>query len=549
MNEPHQSDGSRIIDLSRVGIPRLLFSLLSQRFTGRVELGQPPPDEGHRIVSFRGGLPRICRWHVEGTRVGELLVEQGSLEQSALDAVLADPEEGKLLGRQLIDAQLVSLDDVALALRSQCEQRLVELCSAHEGEALVAPSEGEEDDEYPDARTLWVLVRGVRRHFSPDRIEKELGDKLAQPFRTIDAFERYRPQFEFDAAEAQALALMARPEGASAQMLVAEGQLDPVRAKQLVYVLGVCKMLGAPKRTASQESEPASTAPEDSDAAISMVSAVMPVGSLRSSADALARARTLNRYVAQGSPDHLVFGIDENADLRTIEKAARRLLDVLRPEGVEGKDAQQEVRQAERAVDRMRQTLRSKRAKQVDERAATTLEKGDWTAALPLFEDRLQLEPNDPPTRAVLAWLRFQGSTRTPREAQRGIDALGRIIDQHPGLLEARYYKALLLLERSETRRALEAFDRVLEIDPEHADARAHAERLRGDAKAGADPKPSRSEAKRHRAEPVPELRPKKRSSQHPLWSGPWPTIWVGTGIVLFVLVVAQIVLRLDFDF
>ena len=535
VSEAHlQSDASKVFDLTQVGVPRLLFALLSQRFTGRLELGQPAPHAGHRVITFRGGLPRRCDWQVPGTQIGQVLIEQEALDRETLARSLEFLDPDKRLGRQLVEQGSIDEDQLSRALRVQCERRLVDLCSADEGEVLVTSSSTEDDDDYPDARTLWVIGRGVQQHVDASRIEAELGDKLQQRVRTISGFDRYRSQFEFDRAHERALTLLARSHGATAAEIAERTELEEVQAKQLVYLLGICKMLAAGQNVAS--AEPA-------DSAVSMVRGVPPIRDERSEDEPAAVARKVTSSVSSGAEPAAVLGVEDDADLRAIDRAARSLLDRLVLDARTEQD-QEIVGQARNAVERVRDACRERRQQYVDAHAPRLLRERNWARALPLFEDRLQLTPNDPPTRAVLAWLRYQTSTKSPREVQRALDALNRITSQQPQLGDAHYYKGLLLVERDDTARAIRAFQTAAELDPKNIDAERHARILRAGGKLPEPEKPAPSAA-------VPQFKPKKRKQgpRSHYWSGPWPAIWVVTGLLLTALIAAQIVLRLDADF
>ena len=89
------SEARKVIDLSRVGFPRVLFALLRQRFTGTLRLQQPAPDAGERTVWFRGGMPLYTDWVSNNDVLGELLVARGLVSSADCDGALQRASRGE----------------------------------------------------------------------------------------------------------------------------------------------------------------------------------------------------------------------------------------------------------------------------------------------------------------------------------------------------------------------------------------------------------------------------------------------------------------------
>jgi hypothetical protein len=53
---------AEVVDLQAIGLPRLVFALLRQRFSGLLSVQQPEPDAGERSVWFQGGMPIFTDW-------------------------------------------------------------------------------------------------------------------------------------------------------------------------------------------------------------------------------------------------------------------------------------------------------------------------------------------------------------------------------------------------------------------------------------------------------------------------------------------------------
>ena len=104
---------TELVDLGQIGLPRLVFALLRERFSGLVTLSQPLPEPGERTIWFQGGMPIFTDWVSPDDRLGQILVETGQLTAAERDrAVLAvaQPLAGaphERLGHYLIRRRLL----------------------------------------------------------------------------------------------------------------------------------------------------------------------------------------------------------------------------------------------------------------------------------------------------------------------------------------------------------------------------------------------------------------------------------------------------------
>ncbi|MCA9705627.1 MAG: hypothetical protein KDK70_07260 [Myxococcales bacterium] len=72
---------SKQVDLAQVSMPRLLFALLHQRFTGTLVLDQPPPHPGPRTIWVRGGMPVYTDWVAPSEVLGQVLVSHRMIDE------------------------------------------------------------------------------------------------------------------------------------------------------------------------------------------------------------------------------------------------------------------------------------------------------------------------------------------------------------------------------------------------------------------------------------------------------------------------------------
>ena len=192
---------------------RLLFALLKQRFTGTLAVEQRAP-AGERRVWLRGGMPVFCDWHSPDDLLGELLIEAGVLQRAQLEQALEDQEMvGGLLGELMVEQGMLDEMTLTSALRTQCKRKLVHLFGAHATEGSVVVTAGEHDKGkggLGQLNVLELLTRGVKRHYSPARVEAEIGDALGGDLVATPAFVRYEAQFGFAREDAAILGAIGR---------------------------------------------------------------------------------------------------------------------------------------------------------------------------------------------------------------------------------------------------------------------------------------------------------------------------------------------------
>ena len=222
---------------------RLLFALLKQRFTGTLAVEQRAP-AGERRVWLRGGMPVFCDWHSPDDLLGELLIEAGVLQRAQLEQALEDQEMvGGLLGELMVEQGMLDEMTLTSALRTQCKRKLVHLFGAHATEGSVVVTAGEHDKGkggLGQLNVLELLTRGVKRHYSPARVEAEIGDALGGDLVATPAFVRYEAQFGFAREDAAILGAIGR--GVTVKRLVSP-RVSAEQALPIIYVLWVTQML------------------------------------------------------------------------------------------------------------------------------------------------------------------------------------------------------------------------------------------------------------------------------------------------------------------
>lgn len=237
----------RRVSLSQASVPRLLFALLHQRFTGTLVIEQPPPHAGPRCVWLRGGMPVLTDWVVPAEVLGQLLVGQGLVNPGQLQQALAamttpGAAKGGRLGAQLVAMGALDRPRLLEALRQQCTRKLQHTFVLQTGEVVVTATElvGLEDD-LMTVNVLGLVLAGVSVTYDEVRVEAEMGPALHAQLRVTGALARYRSHFRFRPADEPALAALEK--GTVLAQLAGLPGLGLRRAAQLVYTLWACQML------------------------------------------------------------------------------------------------------------------------------------------------------------------------------------------------------------------------------------------------------------------------------------------------------------------
>lgn len=232
-----------------LSVPRLLFGLLRQRFTGIMHVDQPGPSEQvPRRVWFRGGMPVFTDWALQTAVLGELLLSRGAVDTAQLQSalmVLADPNDTRLLGQILLEEGVIDQTTLTATLRQQCAHKLEALFAVgQDGSAevvleAVAHNVGKSDG-LAQVNVLALLLHGIDSQYPVPRIEEEMGAALQGDLVATAAFPRYQAQFGFRPTDARILEALCR--GGRLESIVGPGAPRD-RTLALVYALWASQML------------------------------------------------------------------------------------------------------------------------------------------------------------------------------------------------------------------------------------------------------------------------------------------------------------------
>ncbi|MCR9163319.1 MAG: hypothetical protein ACE37F_34840 [Nannocystaceae bacterium] len=505
---------TRVVTLEDTGWGRLLFALLSQRFTGRAELDQ---DGTRRSIVFDGGFAIWTDYDVPNTGLSEILASAGMLADDEAAALRQHAPDDSLdaFARAVADGT-VDAETAAMAMRDQCEQRLIATAGRRGELALRDEIDLPSDalDHLEPARTLRVINFGVRNHCSPDRAERALEHLEDVDLEISHAYGKYGERFGFDSGEKGTLQLLGDRASFKLDDLLQISGLDAVRGVQLLYTLWSCNMLVEAGSESDVSAQDVSGGHSESSLVQELVVAKIETGAPAYEVLALAQDATL---------DEIDTAMDELA-AKVAGEVAGASLEELRTRAY----VQREM--AARTI--ARKALADRR----------------WSRAVSALRDVQALRNDELPVALDLAWAVWNDEERRGDAQMRALDeAITACGEQDDDVLaRAMFYRGHVRKHQGRAKEALAAFDRAAELDPRLLDAQREARALSGSAQtSGKQSKASRGGGKApSKAQPKPIAGVKSK-----YWTGAWPYIWVFAGIMLAVMVGAQVLLRLDREF
>src|SRR5687768_16837621 len=125
MSQGQAGRPTKAVDLAQVSVPRLVFALLHQRFTGTLHVAQPGVQGPPRKVWFAGGMPVFTDWQEPTDMLGQILVGLRLIGDGELYAALQEAAStNQRLGDLLVAQGRLTAEQLADALRRQCARKL-----------------------------------------------------------------------------------------------------------------------------------------------------------------------------------------------------------------------------------------------------------------------------------------------------------------------------------------------------------------------------------------------------------------------------------------
>jgi len=507
------------VELANVPPPSLFFGLLSQRFSGRLELDQTATG-ARRCVRFRGGMPMWTDWEQDGSRLGELAVAQAQVGRAAIDAALTKLDGRRPLGQILVEDGALTPDKLAALLRAQCSRRLLDLFALERGTiTLVA-----EADDHPGmlpVNVLELIHRGVTSRYDATRLRRDLGAAWGGRFRANAALERYVEQFRFRPEDGSLLGYLASGAEASIAELAAMPDASEARAAQIVAVLWHCQML-----------EPTSEIVVDDLERF------------------LADLESMETRLRANQDPTAIIGVDGDATASAIDSAWLQLAARFDPRAL-GDDVDDDLRSrvqdVSSALDDVRAAARRRRLALTEIAGLRLMGEGKFARSLALLEEAVSLGATGPEIECAVLWGQLQTQGRAEPELRRALAALDRTLAVHPDVAAGHYYRGCVLGWLGKSNEAAGAFRRALELDPRLVDAQRQLRAVsRGERVTDVAAAP-----RRRPDDAPPPMGPHRPHAppRHELLTPGYKRLYWITGILLAALVAANFILRLDADF
>ena len=512
---------TELVDLGQIGLPRLVFALLRERFSGLVTLPQTLPEPGERSIWFQGGMPIYTDWVSPDDQLGQILVETGQLTAAERDrAVLAVSHAPgavhERLGHYLIRRRLLLTAQLRKTLRIQCARKLVHCFALRAGEARVsadAAAPTEDQTLGAQVNALELIFAGVSAHYDLPRISADmssLGSLLQTSLRLRSSLERYRGLFHFSAADEAVLAAFT-PSATVEQAAARSGQSE-VRVAQIAYTLWACQMLKAADVAARDLPTGAHELLAGPGRKVSIGAGATDPARL---AEFSAQLEQLEAAVAAGAHAFELMGVPIDAGRPQVRAAWHTLSRRFHPDALahhelghlrersatvfasinEAYQLLCDPRQREELAGLLRAGGRPEPAPQTATPSAQAilatevlvregdmlLRAGNFERAFERFSRAAALCPGEAELQAALAWCEYQRSPDRVAAREPTHTALRAALVQQPRCARAHYYLGLLHLHTGEDEAALAAFASALEIEPEMLDAKrqVHAFELR----------------------------------------------------------------------
>lgn len=514
MNEIDQSQTT--VDLARVPPPSLLFGLLSQRFTGWLELDQPPPHAGLRRVRFCGGMPTWTDWVQDGSRIGELAVAQGLASRAAIDLVATKATGDKRIGELLVASGTLTADKLATLLRAQCLRRLLDLFALDRGLVRLVAANDEDTTLLP-VGVLELIHRGITARYDGTRVRRELGAAWNGRFRATSSLARYVDQFRFRTDDGSVVGYLASGAEATVAELGEMPDATPARVAQLLGILWHCQMIEG--------------------------SAPLAGDDRAKFAEDLA---ALEARIAAGEDPIAIIGVDGDADTSTIDHAWLELAARFDPRvlGEDQEDLRTRVTEVATTLRDVRDSARRRRLAIAEMTGLRLIAEAKHPRGLALLEEAIALGANGPEIECAIVWARLHTLARGDAELRQADLALGSTLAAHPDVAAGHYYRGCVLAWLGKPRDATASFERALELDPRLVDAQRQ---LRALSRSDRPADPAKARKKPEPPSPM-GGRPARRST-NPLLSPAYVRLYWISGVLLLLMLVANIVLRLDADF
>jgi len=483
--------------LEATPLPRLLLALERERYAGGLVLTQ---GRSRRRLLLQQGVPVLAESDEGDAGLASQLRDAGRLsEEDCARATRRATERRRPEAVVLLELELLPPREVLRALREQARRRILECFGWAGGAWRLEPGEAPPED----ARLLRLdpfalIVDGLERHWSPERLLAELAPRAASYPAPAPGLDRLRARLSGD----ETPALLDAFDGQTALGAALERAATPrsLAALWLADAAGALEYREAPASPAKPEGE--AEAPTEVEIVFGdepESRGGRPEEGRRTAAPESKTGKDgldeLRREVREwheelGHLDHYgVLGVPRDADVSAVKRAyfaaAKRFHpDALASLGLE--DLREEATALFAAIAKAYDTLSDPRRRRdydaggqgagaADEadrlanaealfrKAEVLVRAGDFAGALPYLRPAVQLAPEDPAYRSALGWSLFK---RNPPEEAEARTHLEKAVALDAGDATAHFRLSVVLRALGEERAAERHRRRARELDP-----------------------------------------------------------------------------------
>jgi DNA-binding response OmpR family regulator/tetratricopeptide (TPR) repeat protein len=493
-------------DFTEAPFAEVLAGLHRQGATGALLLRR---EKVKKIIYFRQGVPVSVKSNRLSECLGRVMVREGMLSEADCESSLSRMKSsGRQQGTVLIEMGVISPHNLRYALDLQLRAKLMDVFSWMSGEwQFNAAAQPPPDTVRLELSPAAIIHEGVRSGFDEARLRARLGsvsERVVWP--TDDPLFAGQDMGLGD----EELQLLSRMDGSrSVADLRTLGVLSPLDTDRLLYALLAAQMVEL--RTTRRE------APVPPAAEVSKVEAVteeLPPGAdddeepleledeVVEDEDSSLRERLLGTLAAMKRMNYFeLLGVRSDASADEVQRAHRELVREYHLDKFVGSSSaevrtlastvQQLLRSARDALQDVasRADYRAKlgsggvrhevgeavgrmlQAESTFRRGQALLAAGDVVGAQPLFDEAVQLQPEEGEFVAYLGWARFQAHPGVQEEAQVARAALERAVQLSPTLEKAHLFLGYVLKALGRAEEATRAFEKALECNPSSAEA------------------------------------------------------------------------------
>lgn len=511
-------------------LPPVLQAIYVGRESGILHVSR---EDARRSLYFKRGTLVHAGTNVREERLGEVIVRQGFLKAEDLKrATEMVVRENKRLGQALLDLGLLTKDRVELALTEHARLVLEKILAAHEGsyEFEPKPESSFDTDDFPLKLTTGeIVLDAVRRVEDPDVVRYALGDidrilgLSSDPqlrFQNIiltptDGYVLSRVDGSLSAREViQATPLEVEETQRSLFGLLCTGVVEflPLPPKPKPSTRALRPRPAAPPPPEPVVVQPAEPTPEQQAHSAEMEAWRLEIaetfdglkgknhfevlGIPRGSTEAQVKEayfRQARRYHPDARQDPSLGDLRDRMDAIFIRLGhafevlrntrARLSYEATLPARNSG--SMPAVREEPLAAPPPDPALEARRAAENVRRAERLMEEAKYWDAIQLLEPAVQALGGAQKQRARVVLAR--ALVRNPNWLHQAEEVLQAVVQDEPSHQEAHFALGTLYKERGLKSRAVSAFRRVLDLNPEHKEAAAELTEI-GDVAADAQP-------------------------------------------------------------